>query len=196
MTGLEFKLRFISSREVNADLPKVIIRVTQVSHSVEARQNSLRIRNLICAWVRSRENDQFLCRSSSNFSKGRKSVSQVLGSLRQARKCYKHWYVNFSLASLLINVTKRWWAEVSGRWWVPSPPFVQWRQRTKRKIRWRGLEEKWYLLRRGCQIQRWKDVQRIIWRGLWGLCFLFCFVFAFAFKLFVYLFFNIKLPKG
>ena len=133
-TGLEFKLRFISSREVNADLPKVIIHVTQVSHSVEARQNSLRIRNLICAWVRSRENDQSLCRSSSNFSKERKSVSQVLGSLRQARKCYKHWYVNFSLASLLINVTQRWWAEVSGRWCVPSPPFVQWRQRTKRKI--------------------------------------------------------------
>lgn len=143
--GLEFKPSFISSREVNDKLPKVIISVTQVSCSVEARQNSPRIWNLSCAWVQSQENEQYLCCGSLDFNKERKSVSQVLESLRQARNCYQLWYVHFSLAGLLTKVTKRWPGEVVGRRGMPSPPSVQWRGRNKRKICWRGLQEKWYL---------------------------------------------------
>lgn len=63
VTGLEFPPSFISSKEANTKLPKVIISVTQVSCSMEARQNSLRIWKLSCACVQCWENEQFLLQS-------------------------------------------------------------------------------------------------------------------------------------
>lgn len=36
-----------------------------------------------------------------DFSNKRKSVSEIPGSRRVAKKCYKQWYMNFNLARLL-----------------------------------------------------------------------------------------------
>lgn len=146
VTGLEFAPIFISSKEANTKLPKVII----VSPKWVAPWRQDRTPWGYGTWavpVCSVGRMSNFCCSPLDFSKERKSMNQVLELLRQARNCYWLWYMNFSLASLLTMVTKQRLGEVV-RTGMPSPPSVQWRERNKRRIYWWGLGEKWYLRRR------------------------------------------------